>query len=267
MNTREDLIYSVWAADTTPLAERAEAVFTAISKTYPKVTCWTATHKNVRYKDSFQVNAPYNENPSLREGYDAVKLWQQTQEHYAKLGLDNDLISGVSYSTWSDELDESIGVSFSDYQFDLDNWDSEAQEEREMPQSDRFQQLLKQLGSSSAISGVWMLNHSAFAGNPACLYEPKQLFTSYYDATKYEQVIKTVQAVRNAVNETLTANQIAEMLRQLGARVEPLGQDRLFVQFGELGSDTGELILQQLEPQITARLGRAGQLKQAAWAI
>jgi hypothetical protein len=59
------------------------------------------------------------------------------------------------------------------------------------------------------------------------------------------------------VRAALTPGQIAGALKELGVkRVEPLGTDRLFVQFAELGQPGGEEICKKLERQITERLKR-----------
>lgn len=251
---RNELIYSVWAADETPLTKRAVQVLTAISKAFPKVTVWEAGHRHDRgIQDQFFVDTPYKENEVV-EGFNALELWQKTVEHFAKLGLESDFIT-VQFSAWSDELADSVGIIFNYFDFIVD--DSENQDRWLSQQPNEFLQLLKNLGSSSAIGGVWLLNHSAFAGDPACLYEPKKPFNDYYNVLKYQEALGQVRPARQTVRAAFTTNEIAAMLKELGAKVESIGQDRLFVQFDEkLGGDGSKQILPKLEQQITARLGK-----------
>ena len=254
MKTQNDLIYSTWGADDAPLIERAESVLQIVSKFFPKVTYWTAGHEYDRgLQDRFEVESDFNENPSLRIGFDALDLWHQTIEHFAKLGLDSKDIL-VQLSTYSEILDDAVAVYLNRYGFDIDNWDSEFEEERTLPQSDIFAQLTKQIGSSPVIGGVWMLNHSAFAGDWVGLYEPKKPFNDYYGILKHEEVLGQVKDIRGRVRAAFTREEIVARLRDLGAEVELLAENRLFAKFGALGGDGGKRILSQLERHITARL-------------
>ena len=253
MKPQNELIYSDWGADEVDTNKRAVEVLQTINKFFPKVTYWTARHEYDRgLQDKFEVESDFNENPSLIKGFVAVDLWRQTVEHFNSLGLDSKFIN-IQYGFWSDEL-EGAYASLSDYSFGFENWDSEIEEERTLPQSDVFAQLMKQIGLSPTIGGVWMLNHSAFAGDPVYLYEPKKPFNDYYSIEGHEPAIEPIRAIRRAVRAAFTTNEIVARLRDLGAEVELLAENRLFAKFGALGGDGGKRILSQLERHITARL-------------
>jgi hypothetical protein len=251
---RQSLISTVWYADPSLVAERELHALTIIEKIFPDVTAWKAIHEHGKgFSDAFRVTQ-YDKLQPSDFGYRLNPLWESTMKHFARPGLNSDLIS-VEYCAWSDEINESINITFSDYNLRIDVEEG-AREKFLAGFPQQFLQLLRDLGSCPAISGMWLRNDSAFAGDPACLYEPEPPFDVFHDFN-YEDALNEVRAVRAAVRAALTPGQIAGALKELGVkRVEPLGKDRLFVQFAELGQPGGEEICKKLERQITERLKR-----------
>ena len=253
MKTKDELIYTSWGADEVDTDQRAVEILQTVSNFFPKVTYWTSSHDYDRgFEDKLEFDAPHNDDMSLVEGFDALDLWQKTVQHFNNLGLDSKFIS-VQYGFWSDAL-KSAYASLSNYSFGFENWDSEFEEERILPGTDVCELLAKQLGALPTLGNVWMLNHSAFAGDPIYLYEPRVPFSDYYSPVRYENVIDDVREARKQIRESIRANEITQMVKELGAEVESIGENRIFARFDKLGGDGGKTILPQLEQQISNRL-------------
>jgi hypothetical protein len=251
------LISTIWHGETSPLAERAVQALTVVKKIFPEVTVWKAGHKHGRgWDDAFRVTTDTGV-ASYNHQWEA--LWEATTAHFARLGLSSDFIS-VEHCAWSDELGESVNIRFSDMGFKID-----VEEENRTDYLTRFREqflwMLRELGSRPAINAMWLCNDSAFAGDPAYLYDPESPFKEDFHRLPWEEFKAALEAwratQRAAVRAALTPGQIAGALKELGVkRVEPLGADRLFVQFAELGQPGGEEICKKLERQITERLKR-----------
>jgi hypothetical protein len=255
---RGQLISTIWRGETAPLAERVTQALTVFKTVFPTVTIWRAGHKHDRgWEDRFEVTR-HEPNSLASFGHNWEPLWEATVAHFGRLGLSSDFID-VEHCAWSDELGESVNIYFSDAGFCID-----AEEERADYLTrfrDQFLWLLRELGSRPAINSMWMSEDSAFAGDPAYLYEPESPFEDDFHRIPWEEFAaakdKWLATQRAAVRAALTPGQIAGALKELGvSRVEPLGQDRLFVQFVELGQPGGEAICKKLERQITERLKR-----------
>jgi hypothetical protein len=240
-----------------PLAERVTQALTVVKKIFPTVTVWDAWHKHRKFwQERFEVDD--DEIIASVYKHQWEPLWEATVTHFARLGLSSDLIR-VEHCAWSDELGESVNIRFNDDGFRID-----AEEERAdylMRFREQFLWMLRELGSRPAINSMWMSEASAFAGDPAYLYEPEAPFAEDFHRIPWEEFAAAETAwlatQRAAVRAALTPGQIAGALKELGVtRVEPLGQDRLFVQFVELGQPGGEAICKKLERQITERLKR-----------
>jgi hypothetical protein len=254
----EELISTEWYGDTPPLAERVTQALTVVKQVFPKVTLWRAWHKHRRlWEDRFTVTR-HEPNSLASFGHNWEALWEATVAHFARLGLSSDLIR-VEHCAWSDELGESVNIRFRDTGFQID-----AEEERADYLTrfrEQFLWMLRELGSRPAINAMWLCNDSAFAGDPAYLYDPESPFEEDFHRLPWEEFKAALEAwratQRAAVRAALTPGQIAGALKELGVkRVEPLGKDRLFVQFAELGQPGGEEICKKLERQITERLKR-----------
>jgi hypothetical protein len=252
----EQLISTDWYGNTPPLAERVTQALTVVKQVFPKVTFWKAGHRQDRgWDDAFRVTTDAGV-ASYNHQWEA--LWEATTAHFARLGLSSDFID-VEHCAWSDELRESVNIRFSDVGFQID-----AEEERADYLTrfrEQFLWMLRELGSCPAINSMWMSESSAFAGDPAYLYEPESPFEEDFYRLPWEEFETALEAwlapQRAAVRAALTPGQIAGALKELGVkRVEPLGTDRLFVQFAELGQAGGEEICKKLERQITERLKR-----------
>jgi hypothetical protein len=208
-----------------------------LTDVFPKVTFWEAMHRyRSSWRDTFTLDTPYTEQLKGRPGFDAFSSWGQTVEHFAKLGLDTNFI-GVQLCAWSDELEEGIGSYFSEYGFYI-NDDEENPKPHLWEHPQLWLQMLKGLGASSSLSGVWLRQASAFAGDYVCLYEPEPPFDLFYDNMKYVNVIDEVRQVREQVRHAFTPANFAARLREVGAQVEDIGPERLFAQFGPLGQDS-----------------------------
>jgi hypothetical protein len=254
----EKLIPTHWYGNTPPLAERVTQALTIVKQVFPKVTFWEAGHRHDRgWDDRFTVTR-HEPNSLASFGHNWEALWEATTAHFARLGLSSDLIR-VEHCAWSDELGESINVYFNDDGLAID-----AEEERADYLTrfrEQFLWMLRELGSRPAIDAMWMSESSAFAGDPAHLYDPESPFKEDFHRLPWEEFEAVLEAwlatQRAAVRAALTPGQIAGALKELGVkRVEPLGTDRLFVQFAELGQPGGEEICKKLERQITERLKR-----------
>ena len=250
------LISCVWAADNISLNDKAIHLLKVIGKTFPKVTVWEAGHTYDRgYEDQFFRDTPFNDNMNLVEGLDALDLWQETIHHFAALELNSDFIS-VQYSCWSDELNDAVGVYFSESLFDVDTEEDE-REEALVKFSKELRKIMIGLGSE-VIEYVWLENNSVFAGEAICIYEPEEPFWAYYSSLTRDASIKPVQEIRRIMRSAFTAKEIAVMLEELGANVKELGNERLYVEFDKkLGGDGGKTIIPELERQISARLGKS----------
>ena len=250
MNAQNQLIYTGWEADDVNTKARVIEVLQTLKKFFPEVPYWRARN---RYGKGFEDTLEFDiDDAKLEKGFDALDLWRQTLEHFEKLGMDAKF-NRIYFTMWSDKW-EGAFASLSESDFGLDNWDSEIEEERILPTTDVYERLAKQLGALPTMSHVWMLNHSAFAGDPICLYEPRVPFADYYTIDKHDECLPRIREVRRQVRAAFTTNEIVARLRDLGAEVELLAENRLFAKFGALGGDGGKRILSQLERHITARL-------------
>jgi hypothetical protein len=255
----EQLISTDWYGNTPPLAERVTQALTVVKQVFPKVTIWNAGHRHGRgWEDRFKVTR-HEPNSLASFGHNWEALWEATTGHFARLGLSSDFID-VEHCAWSDELEKAVHIYFSDVGFQID-----VEEENRTDYLTRFREqflwMLRELGSCPAINSMWMSESSAFAGDPAYLYEPESPFEEDFYRLPWEEFETALEAwlapQRAAVRAALTPGQIAGALKELGVkRVEPLGKDRLFVQFAELGQPGGEEICKKLERQITERLKR-----------
>jgi hypothetical protein len=123
---------------------------------------------------------------------------------------------------------------------------------------DRFLDLLGGIGSAPAIGGCWLRHHSAFAGDPVYLYEPKKLFSKLNSPLTYEEVTDEVRALRDSVRNVLTTKDFEQMLTDLGAGVEKISTDKLFVRLGDPLKTKGAYeILKKLEKEVSLVLKRA----------
>ena len=251
------LISCVWATDNIPLNDKAIHLLKVIGEIFPKVTVWEAGHIDDKgIEDQFFRDTPFNDDMNLVEGLDALDLWQKTIDHFAALGLNSDFIS-VQYSCWSDELNDAVGVYFSENLFNIDTEEDE-REEALAKFSNQFREIMIGLGSE-IIEYVWLENNSVFAGEAICIYEPDEPFSEYYSSLTQNAAIKPVQEIRRIMRSAFTAKEIALTLEELGAKVKELGNERLYVEFDEkLGGEGAELILPKFNKKISEILGKKG---------
>jgi hypothetical protein len=253
----EKLISTHWYGNTPPLVERVTQALTVVKKIFPEVTVWHAGHRHDRgWDDRFTVDDDDTIAAIYNHQWEA--LWDATTAHFARLGLSSDFID-VEHCAWSDELGESVNIRFSDTGFQIDAEEERADYLRRF--REQFLWMLRELGSRPAINSMWLCNDSAFAGDPAYLYDPESPFKEDFHRLPWEEFKAALEAwratQRAAVRAALTPGQIAGALKELGVkRVEPLGADRLFVQFAELGQPGGEEICKKLERLIAERLKR-----------
>ena len=253
MKRSGELIYSYWNADTNPLEERVSQALRVVDKLVPQTTYWNAGPSHpTGPDDKFQFPASWD--PAVRDTYGGPPstFWEQTVSHFSAEGKDpNDLI--VNSSAYAADIDLAVRVYFDDQKFIVD---CDIGEEDEY--IDRYEgqliELLKGLGSCPSLCGSWMRKHSAFAGDPVCLYEPNKPFAKLYDALDYRKVTEEVRRIRKSVREILDPNSLELILKKMNIHATSLGSGRIFVRLGDPKSKGGTDALKELNQEIASML-------------
>ena len=247
---RDELVYSLWSADTSNLVERATEALTIIDKVFPIATFWDAGHS---HKTGPEATFIVENDESIKHyGGMLTTLWEKTVAYVSGHGINpNELV--VNSSAYSEEMELSVRVFFCDFEITIQT--EPEYEERALTQnSDHFLLLLREIGACPAIGGCWFRRHSAFAGDPAYLYEPKKPFAKLYDPLRYDEVIDEVRSVRESVRTILSPADIEHLLCDMDVQVEFISEERLLVILGNPKGKGGGAIIKKLERKINSLL-------------
>lgn len=247
---RDELIYSLWSADTSQLVERATEVLTIIDKVFPIATFWNAGHSHKTGPEATFIKKNYES--IKRYGGKLTTLWEKTVAHVSGHGINpNELV--VNSSAYSKEMELAVRVFFYDFKISIET--EPEYEERALTQNlDQFLLLLRDIGTCPAIGGCWFRRHSAFAGDPAYLYEPKKPFAKLYDPLRYDEVIDEVRLVRESVRTILSPTDIEHILCDMGVQVEFVSEERLLAILGNPNGKGGGATIKKLERKINSLL-------------
>jgi hypothetical protein len=248
-----ELIYSFWGADSSLLIERGKQALEVSNRVLPKVTFWKAIHQH-QHGPEGRIEAKVA-SAIAEYGGTLPALWDHSVEHLANHDLNpNELV--VSAAAYSEEMSLSVHIYIDDFTLHIEVESNNL--ERVLTQHEsQFLALLRDMGARPAISGGWIRHQSAFAGDPVCLYEqPQKLFVNLSNPLRYDEVIDEVREVRESVRAAMSPGDWSRLLHEVGAQVETISSDRLFVKLADPNSKGGAPVLKKLEKSISSLLAR-----------
>jgi hypothetical protein len=156
----------------------------------------------------------------------------------------------VDAAVYSEAMELGVHVLLRDYKLEIEVESEDLQRALTEYQT-QLSSLLRDIGARPAIGGCWFRKQSAFAGDPVYLCEqPKALFAKLSNSLKYDQVIDEVRKVRESVRAAVSPVDWPRLLREVGAQVESISSDRLFVKLAGPNGEGGAPVLRQLEKKV-----------------
>lgn len=247
---KDELIYSVWYADVSSYRDRIAQTLAAVERTFRETTFWDSVPQ-LTPSPNMHFSAKTEE--TIRKGGGSLSgLWRSATAHFAAISIPEEQIV-VEATAYSEALNLGVRIFADDWQVKLETAPEDVSHAFST-HLDALLALLRDIAASPAMAGCWLRHHAAFAGDPVHLYEPKKIFSKFYDALDYEEVIDDVRAVREEVRAKLSKDDLVALLTEIGVEVAPLGKRKIFARLGDPRRQGGKKVLDEFEKRVTARL-------------
>ncbi len=244
------ILQAAWGADTSSLEERADHVFRTMGTCFPATMYWSC--KPMRRIGAHAEIEATTEEAAATLGGDLFHIWRASVGRLAESDVSVRQLY-VMAAVWDPATQEGARADLRARAFQLTTDEGDLATSLSTNRA-IYDRLLRRLGNSTSIGGVWMRKRAAFAGDPLWLYEPKRPFSNLYDPLEWDEHLDEVRKVRVEVEKRLSRADLTELLASCGVEPDPLDDDRIFVSLGDPLGEGGMVTLKRFQKKVAANL-------------